>query len=370
MAATRVLIVGAGIAGRCLGLALRGGPWQVETVERAAVNRRGAGLAVQPNAMRALRLLGVAPAVEQAGTGIDRFQFRDGGGVLLCDVDLHALWRDVGPFVGITHDALHRALGPVPRCRAGLSPVAVRQHGGQVLVSFDDGTCAGYDLVVGADGLHSAVRRCTVVVPGPVPDGRTAWRSVARVGSEQPAAVQFWLGDDRFFGLCPVGDGLTYGFGNLADSGRREPVAGRCRRLQEAFADFGAPVRRYLDAVRGDGDVHCAPVAWLPEVARGDGRVALMGDAAHAMSPMMGQGGGMAIEDALVLADELRRTDDVPVATAAFAARRHARVEWVRAQSRALGELLRLPAPVRDIALREQGVRAFADRYRPLVAEP
>jgi FAD-dependent urate hydroxylase len=105
-------------------------------------------------------------------------------------------------------------------------------------------------------------------------------------------------------------------------------------------------------------------------VAWSAGRVVLIGDAAHAMSPMMGQGGCMAIEDALVLADELRRAPDMPSAVAAFAARRRPRVDWVREQSQALTELVRLPALIRDRGLRERGVSAFHDRYRPLVAPP
>src|SRR5206468_2115425 len=83
---------------------------------------------------------------------------------------------------------------------------------------------------------------------------------------------------------------------------------------------------------------------WLPDPIWGNGHVVLLGDAAHAMSPMMGQGGCMAVEDALVLAEELRRTPEIPAALAAFVARRQPRVAWVREQSRALGEMVRLPA--------------------------
>ena len=182
--------------------------------------------------------------------------------------------------------------------------------------------------------------------------------------------VQFWLGEDRFFGLCPAGDDMTYGFGNIACDRRHEPEAGRAERLREHFAGFGEPVRQYLAAVPGDGGIHCSPVEWLPEARWSAGRVVLIGDASHAMSPMMGQGGCMAIEDALVLADELRRAADIPAAVAAFAARRRPRVEWVRGQSQALTDLVRLPALVRNRGLRDRGVSAFHDRYRPLVAAP
>jgi 2-polyprenyl-6-methoxyphenol hydroxylase-like FAD-dependent oxidoreductase len=247
---------------------------------------------------------------------------------------------------------------------------SVTQRGGQVSVSFADGTTAPYDLVVGADGINSVARRCLGDLPGPHYGGQMAWRSVAPIRPQGLDGLQFWLGADRFFGLCPTGAGTTYGFGNLACARRREPIAGRRRRLIDGFAAFGAPVQEYLSAVQQDSDIHCAPVEWLPDVAWYDRRVVLIGDAAHAMSPMMGQGGCMAIEDALVLADELRRAPDVPAALAAFVTRRQKRLAWVRDQSRTLGELLRLPEPVRDRALQESGTASFHKRYRPLTTAP
>jgi 2-polyprenyl-6-methoxyphenol hydroxylase-like FAD-dependent oxidoreductase len=196
------------------------------------------------------------------------------------------------------------------------------------------------------------------------------WRSVAPVRPGSPDGIGFWLGEDRFFGLCPVGGGATYGFGNLTCAPLHDPVAGRGDRLRERFAGFGAPVQEYLAALARDADIHCSPVEWLPGTTWGGGRVVLIGDAAHAMAPMMGQGGCMAIEDALVLAGELRRAACIPAGIAAFTRRRHTRVEWVRAQSQALTELVGLPAQVRDRALRERGAAAFCDRYRPLTAAP
>ncbi len=82
------------------------------------------------------------------------------------------------------------------------------------------------------------------------------WRSVACTRADELEGVQFWLGSDRFFGLCPVGPGTTYGFGNVTRARLQDPVAGRKRRLAEWFADFGAPVREYLAAVESDSDVH------------------------------------------------------------------------------------------------------------------
>jgi 2-polyprenyl-6-methoxyphenol hydroxylase-like FAD-dependent oxidoreductase len=176
MAARRILIIGAGIAGLSLNAALGDGPWQVEVVERGAgAYALGAGLAIQPNAMRVLRRLGLGDAVERAGAVIDRFQYRDQDGGLLCDIDLDSVWDRVGPFVGITRTALHEVLRSGPdRCRFGTSVTSVTQRGGHVAVSFADGTTTPYDLVVGADGINSVARRSLGDRPAPAHGGQMA----------------------------------------------------------------------------------------------------------------------------------------------------------------------------------------------------
>jgi 2-polyprenyl-6-methoxyphenol hydroxylase-like FAD-dependent oxidoreductase len=370
--AQRILIVGGGIAGLTLLRALSGGPWQVDLVEsRRDTGRLGAGLSVQPNAMRALASIGLAAAVAGAGAVLGSFQYRDQHGALLCDIDLDPVWAGVGPFVGISRQALHDTLSAaIDVGRTGVAATAVTHQDGRARVSFDDGRTGEYDLVVGADGIHSVVRRCLGDHAEPIGAGQMAWRSLAPIRLHGVEGVQFWLGTDRFFGLCPAGPDLTYGFGNVTGVFSPDPVRGRKRRLAERFAGFGAPVRDYLAAVERDDDIHCAPVRWLPQVAGGTGRVALIGDAAHAMSPMMGQGGAMAIEDAVVLAAELRRDGDIPAGLARFERRRRARVDWVRTQSAALGDVLRLPPPARDEALRTRGVVSFRERFGPLAAAP
>jgi 2-polyprenyl-6-methoxyphenol hydroxylase-like FAD-dependent oxidoreductase len=369
--AERILIVGGGIAGLTLNRALGDGPYHVDLVERdAGTGRFGAAIAVQPNAMRVLHSLGVSDPVERAGSIIATLGYRDQDGAMLCEIDLDDLWSGVGSFVGITRPALHDALLWRPeRCRFGTVVTSVRQRDGQVSVSLGDGTSADYDLVVGADGINSDVRWAAVDA-GTCFAGQMAWRSVARVRPDGLDCVQFWLGEDRFFGLFPAGNGITYGVGNVSSERVREPVPGRKNRLLELFAAFGQPVQQYLAAIGGDGEIHCSPIEWLPAPAWHCGRVALIGDAAHAMSPMMGQGGCMAIEDAHVLAEELRSAGDIPAAIAAYQKRRGPRVEWVRQQSRALTELVRQPAVVRNTALRERGSSGFYDRFRPLVAAP
>jgi 2-polyprenyl-6-methoxyphenol hydroxylase-like FAD-dependent oxidoreductase len=101
--------------------------------------------------------------------------------------------------------------------------------------------------------------------------------------------------------------------------------------------------------------VHCSPIQWLQSDRWHDGRVVLIGDAAHASSSMMGQGGCMAIEDALVLAELLSASDSIEGALDAYVARRRPRMDWVRQQSRIVGQSVMLPSDMRDGVLREGG---------------
>jgi FAD-dependent urate hydroxylase len=115
---------------------------------------------------------------------------------------------------------------------------------------------------------------------------------------------------------------------------------------------------------------HGAPIEWVQLERWHAGRVVLIGDAAHASSPMMGQGGCLAIEDAWVLAEVLRAEPTVERALDVWAERRRPRVTWVHQQSRAVGDSLRLPPRVRDGFLRERGVEMLRQRFAPLIEEP
>jgi len=372
MLSPRILIVGGGIAGLAFATALRRRGFNAELAEREPQWKpAGGGIAVQPNAMCVLHELGVGSTVEGAGARVHRWLFRDWQGELLCDIALKPLWGEVGPFVGIERTKLHDALlAGAATFRLGVSVTALSQEEHRVLVAFSDGIAREYDVVIGADGIHSTVRRLAFVPTQPVFGGQMVWRSLGSLPGPQLDSVQFWLGEGCFFGLCPVGNGFTYGFANVTTPRFDDPLEGRLQRLRRRFAGFGPLVRDYLDSLERDEQGHCAALEWLPDEHWHSGRVILIGDAAHATSPMMGQGGSMAMEDALVLAEILDAAPDVAAAKEAFVARRRPRVAWVRQQSLAVGEMLRLPASVRDPALRERGKNAFCERFGPLTARP
>jgi 2-polyprenyl-6-methoxyphenol hydroxylase-like FAD-dependent oxidoreductase len=203
---TRILIVGAGIAGLSLSASLRQRGIEAELVERNACwEAVGGGIAVQPNAMRILYQLGIGSAIERAGAVVHHWQFLNEQGEMLCNVELSALWGEIGPFIGIErtklHEALKSAAGP---CRLGTWISFLRQHDDRVDIVFNDGTTGEYDLVVGADGIRSSVREFVFGKREPSYGGQMAWRGLASTSPSPSNSIQFWLGDGCFFGLCPI----------------------------------------------------------------------------------------------------------------------------------------------------------------------
>src|SRR5262249_14763044 len=180
--------------------------------------------------------------------------------------------------------------------------------------------------------------------------GEMGWRSLAPMRPRGVPKVQFLLGEGCFFGLCPVGQGQTYGFGNMTTPQFHEAVQGRLARLRERFAAFGGMVQDYLAALTSDEAIHCSAIEWVEQEPWHVGRVVLIGDAAHASSPMMGQGGCLAMEDAYVLAEGLRTAPSVETALSTYVSRRRARVQWVQQASRAMADGLGMPWAIRNAA--------------------
>ncbi len=224
--------------------------------------------------------------------------------------------------------------------------------------------------MVGAEGISSTVRALALSTASPADLGAVNWRSIAPVRPRGLKGLQFLLGDECFFGLCPVNEGRTYGFGYIAQSRIHDPLQGRLERLRDRFAAFGELVREYLAALEHDEQVHCSSMQWVHTDEWHVGRVVLIGDAAHASSPLMGQGGCMAMEDAYVLAEILRTAPTVESALSGYVARRKQRVNWVQQQSIAKAETLRMPPAIRNAALRERGNQMMKSRFGPLIPAP
>jgi 2-polyprenyl-6-methoxyphenol hydroxylase-like FAD-dependent oxidoreductase len=361
----RILIVGGGIAGLTAAIALRQHGFNPELIEREPTWQAvGAGIA----------LLGLGTAVKRAGAPLERFKYCTPQGEVLAEIDLVELWKDVGRGADVERGKLQDALLSELKgasCRLGVWITALEQESDCAAVRFSDGRSEDYDLIIGADGIGSSVRPLALSETAPSYAGQMGWRSLAPVRHETPDEVQFWLGDGCFFGLFPVSNKHTYGFGYINEPERRhDPALGRLKKLRERFAAFGGLVKAYLANLEWDEQIHCAAIESLELDLWHKGRVVLIGDAAHASSPMMGQGGCLAIEDAAVLAELLQSSKSIEDTLDAFVLRRRARVDWVQSQSKVLGQSVLLSPSVRDGVVREHGAEAFRARYAPLLVEP
>jgi FAD-dependent urate hydroxylase len=362
----RVLIVGGGIAGLALAPTLARSGFAVEVIEREPTwPTAGAGIYLPANAGRALRALGLEAPVASKAVEIARQRFADHQGRLLCEVDVAELWAAVGPCLALRRAELHAVLrdaaAGVP-IRLGLAVEALTQRDGGVSVEFRDGTSGAYDLVVGADGIRSAVRRLVfgrAAVPRPV--GQHGWRFLA----PRPAEVTTWsamLGRGTAFLAIPLSGDCVYCYCDALSA----PAAP----LGERFSGFADPAATLLGALDGAAGVQASPIEEVALTRWTRGRVVLVGDAAHATSPNMAQGAAMALEDALVLTDCLQRIPAIPAALAAFEARRRPRIDWVRARTHRRDRTRYLPTAVRDAVLRSLGRRILHADYRPLLAPP
>jgi FAD-dependent urate hydroxylase len=194
---------------------------------------------------------------------------------------------------------------------AGVGLTGLTQHGHVVSVTLAEGSAADYDLVVGADGINSAVRRLAVSPAPPQYADTVSWRSIIPVRPLGADHLMIFTGERRYFGLVPVGDCSTYVFAGLDTERFDDPPAGRLERLRQRFANFGGPVPACLTALQCDEQIHFGPIEWVELPRWHTGRVVLIGDAAHATPPHLGEGGAMAIEDAVVMAELLHDADTV-----------------------------------------------------------
>ncbi len=363
----RVLIVGAGISGLALAKRLLDRGFSVDVVERHADDGQapGTGLYLPANAVRALQGIGVGDEVAEQAEPVARQRLCELRGRPLAEFEVGRIWGEVGPCLAITrgdlHDVLRKAVdGTVIRYNTEVTAVA-----DDGTVTFADAATSVYDLVVGADGIDSAVRRSLFGGPEPRFLGQLCWRFIA--DDTAIPGVTDWTGrlgtKGRTFLTVQLGAGRVYCYADINSAVPTAP-AGDWREL---FTDFGGPVPQLLQQ---GADAYFAVLRESENTVWARGHAVLVGDAAHAFSPSMAQGCAMALEDSLVLADTLTTEPDVTAALAAFQARRAERVAWVVAQNHRRDRTRNLPTPLRNFTIRRAGERIFKANHAPLHALP
>jgi 2-polyprenyl-6-methoxyphenol hydroxylase-like FAD-dependent oxidoreductase len=357
-----VLIVGAGIAGLALARALGRRGLTPDVVERLTEwPMGGAGLYLPGNAVRAVEGLGLASELRALATPIESQRFLDHRGRLLAEIDVARFWDGVGACVALPRPALHgllrEAADDVP-VRLGTTVTELGET-----VTCSDGSSGSYDVVVGADGVHSVVRDLAFGLSPARPVGQASWRFLA----EGFPALRDWtvqLARGRAFLTVALGDGVVYCY---ADVGADDPAGLSTEDWRPLFADFAEPVPSLLEH---GADALFAPIEEVAPPLWTTGRVALVGDAAHASSPNMAQGAAMAIEDALVLAELLASDASVERVLGEYELRRSARVSFMQEQTHRRDRTRNLPTLVRNLTLRLAAERIFRSNYRPLLDPP
>ena len=374
----RALVIGAGIAGLATAIALQRAGRDVLVLERAPQLREvGAGISLWPNAIKALRGLGVGDAVEAAGAPARDAAFRNWRGAQLGVSITARLERRFGAPLVLIHRArlqavMRRALGP-DAVRLGTECAAVDRGGDAVAVRLVGGGVERGAVIIGADGLHSRVRSALSHDSPPRYAGFTAWRGVVPLDDALGRRIAGGesLGRGSVFGVAALDGSQAYWWAGM----RRHESPGDTPQVEKssllrAFADWHDPIPELVAATPPDAIIRTCLYDRPPLERLSVGRIALAGDAAHPMLPNLGQGACQAIEDAVVLGEELAGPD-VVAALERYSARRRAHTADVVRASRQMSRVAHLRGPVaaglRDALLRASPPSVTLRRLDPIV---
>jgi 2-polyprenyl-6-methoxyphenol hydroxylase-like FAD-dependent oxidoreductase len=340
--ARTALIIGGGVAGPATAMALARAGHEPTIYEAYPGPAEGVGvtLTLAPNGLDALKIIDADQAVRAIGQPMNRTVMRDGYGQTIGEFpgldglpSSLALWRD--DLSRVLHDlAAERGI----RTEYGKRLSEVVEEPNSITARFADGTTATADLLIGADGIRSTVRR--LIDPGaPVPERAPLLNFGASADIAVPADIDasyFVFGKQAFFGYWVQPDGRTAWFANLphptpmsSAEARKVSNAEWLRRLREAYAD-DVPSLKIIEHTSAGSLVALGSMESMPKVPRWHrGRMVLVGDAAHAPSSSSGQGASMAVESAVQLARCLRDLPDHRLAFTAYERLRRARAEKV-----------------------------------------
>ncbi|HWU04066.1 MAG TPA: FAD-dependent oxidoreductase, partial [Novosphingobium sp.] len=295
----------------------------------------GVGIIQQSNVLRAAQELGLLEGYLAAGVGFDAVEIFTPAGQKVARIPGHPVAPGLPANMGIGRPALHRLLGDAAKAagaqiRLGVTANTISDAGDGVDVAFSDGTSGRFDIVVGADGVYSQTR--SAILPDaekPQFTGQSVWR----YNFPRPAdldALQVYNGPTGV-GLVPIGQDLMYMYATTPEPGNpRYETAGLAAKMREKLAGTAPAIRELAEQITDDAGVVYRPLEGM--MLHGPwhaGRVVLIGDAVHATTPHLGQGAGMAIEDSIVLAQEIARAATPEEAFTAFRERRFERCRFI-----------------------------------------
>lgn len=357
----KIAIIGGGIGGLCAAVGLQKRQIEVEVFEAApAFLPVGAGIGIGSNAMQALMKMGVGEKVYTNGTTLTTQVFQNRNGKILNAIDFGAIKRLYGQEnITIQRSDLHSTLldalveGTVQYSKKCIDVVS---EDTQVTAYFEDGTYVTADLLIAADGIHSSIRQKLVPDSAPRYAGYMCWRGVAENKGrvDEHTSCEIWATSGRF-GYAPLKNGQVYWFAcvNTHENDAFYHTLGR-KEIARLFEKFPAHVADLILDTKPDVILHHDLKDIRPLKKFAYGRIVLLGDAAHATTPNMGQGAGQSIEDALVLSSALAEFTDFKDALQHYEKERVARTAKVISLSRQIGWSAQFSSPIlakaRDIA--------------------
>jgi len=353
----RILIIGGGIGGMSAAIALKRQGFDPEIIE---VNRDWkvyhVGIVVQGNFLRAMASLGIAEQAVAAGFEYQGLRLCSPPGKILVEIPGAALAAGLPSDLGLTRPALHKVLTDAVRAnqvrlRLGVTFTEIVNAPGAATVRFSDGTEGQYDLVIGADGVYSKVRT-SVFGAQFVPKftGQGVWRYNIPRPPELDWAYMYKGKPGGTAGIIPLTRETLYIFKVQAEPGNPVmPPATLAEQFRERLDGYGGLIPQLRAQITDSSQVVYRPLEALilPSPWYRD-RVLLIGDAAHSATPHLGQGAAMAVEDAVVLGEEIARGSTLPALLDAFMTRRYERARAIGEASIQLGEWEQRPTPDAD----------------------
>ncbi len=349
-ASKKAIIIGGGIGGITAAIALQQAGFEVTVFERAEELREvGSGLPLWTNALRALQKIGLEHVLEALGATVTAGSISTWRGDTLVDLRTEELLRRLGTINAVVHRAellalLLETLGAV-RVHLGATCVGFKQDATGVCARFSDGREARGDVLIGADGLHSVIRAQLFSATKPKYAGYTCWRGVAHITR---TGLETWAwGKGYQFGVTPMSKGRAYWFAQFyTPEETQDKAGGRKREMLDLFQDWHDPIPAVIEAT-AEEDILRNPI-YESEPLRhwSHGRVTLLGDAAHTMTPNLGQGACQAIEDAVELAECLKAEQDIVSALKHYEKRRVRRTNRVTLLARLVGQVVQWENPM------------------------
>ena len=371
----KIVIVGGGIGGLFAANALVAQGLRVSVYEQApALREVGAGVYITPNCVRQLQRVGLGPAVEKWGAKVganSRYFHHDGTLISTVQVTDSSGWNATyGMHRADLVDMLAKAL-PEGVVHTGHRCTGYERHGDVARVTFENGAAAEGDVVVGADGIHSALRPHVFPASHPVFSGTVTYRGVvpAELVPEWPAeSWLMWLGKRKHFLVYPLRAGALINFVGFvpADEEMKESwsASGDPEQLRREFADWDPQIGYLLRQVQTTFRSALYDRDPLPSWTKG--RLTLLGDAAHAMLPHLGQGANQSIEDGMALATMLANTDRTTVLAALLAYERLRRERTAKVQTSARANGLRYDSFHADLNIRDAEIAAHGEFRKQL----